>query len=125
MQHIPTAVAVATHRQKVERLVADLRKQGVSRHTVAPPLFRLLWALGLAVPPPLFLGPVTLTLLMGGFFGAVWGALMWLLLWHLPLGRVVASAALAGLIFGLLMAAYYRWKAAQLRLPPWGRYPGA
>ena len=47
------------------------------------------------------------------------------LLWHLPLGRAAASSAVAGLIFGLIMAAYFRWKAAQLRLPPWGSYPGA
>jgi hypothetical protein len=61
------------HRQKVERLVADLRQRGVSPYTVAPPLFRLAWALGLAVPPPLFLGFGPLALLMGGFFGAFWG----------------------------------------------------
>jgi hypothetical protein len=117
-----------THQQKVEHLIADLRKQGVSPYTVAPPLFRLLWAMGFDVPPPFFLGFLTLTLLMGAFFGILWGACMWLLqwqAWHMPVELAVMTSAGAGLAFGLSMAAYYRWKAARLRLPPWESYPGA
>ncbi len=120
--------ADTAHRQKVERLVADLRKQGVSRYTAAPPLFRLLWALGLAVPPPLFLGPRPLALLLGAFFGTFWGAFMWQFQWqasHTPPGLAVLTAACAGLAFGLGMAGYYRWKAARLRLPPWESYAEA
>jgi hypothetical protein len=125
---MPAEINGMTHRQKVERLIADLRKQGVSPYTVAPPLFRLLWALGLEVPPPFFLGFITLTLLMGAFFGILWGALMWLLqweAWHMPLELAVMASAVAGLLFGPSMAGYYRWKAARLRLPPWESYPGA
>src|SRR5690349_21274408 len=115
-----------THQQKVDLLIADLREQGVSPFTTAPPLFRLLWALGLDVPPPLFLGFLTLTLVMGTFFGGVWGALMWLLEWGLrvPGAMTVPTAAAAGLFFGLSMAAYFRWKAARLGLPRWESYPG-
>jgi hypothetical protein len=74
------------HRQKVERLIEELSQQGMGYYTVAPPLFWLLWALGLEVPPPLFLGFRKLTLLMGTFFGVLWGALwgvgMWLWAWQ-------------------------------------------
>jgi hypothetical protein len=74
-----------THRRKVERLVEEAGRQGMSLHTVAPPLFRLLWALGLEVPPPLFLGFRKLTLLIGTGFGVLWGPLwgvgMWLWVW--------------------------------------------
>jgi hypothetical protein len=45
--------------------------------------------------------------------------------WHMPAGLTVLASACAGLVFGLGMAAYYRWKAARLRLPPWESYPGA
>jgi hypothetical protein len=115
-----------THRQKVKRLIADLRKQGMSPYTVAPPLFRLLWALGFKVPPPLFLGFLTLTLLTGASFGILWGVVMWQLqwqAWHVPLGLKVIIATGVGLMFGLYMATYFRWKAKHLRLPPWDSYP--
>jgi hypothetical protein len=124
---MPDGMNGMTHRQKVEHLISDLRKQGVSPSTVAPPFFRLLWTLGLDVPPPFFLGFLTLTLLMGAFFGTLWGVFMWLLLWqawHVPLEVVIMTSAGTGLFFGLSMAGYYRWKAARLRLPPWESYPG-
>src|SRR5262245_37698219 len=105
-----------THRQKVERLVQELRQQGVSPYTTAPPLFRLLWALGVPVPPPFFIGFLPLTLLMGVPFGVLWGAAMWLLQWQsrLPAEAAALTAAAAGLFFGLGMAGYVRWKAARL-----------
>jgi len=124
---MPAGINGTTHRQKVERLIADLRKQDVSPYTVAPPLFRLLWALGLFIPPPIFLGFLPLTLLMGAFFGILWGVFMWLLQWqswHMSLELAVATSAAAGLLFGLSMAGYYRRKATKLRLPPWEIYPG-
>ena len=57
------------HRQKVQRLIEELGQQGVGSYTVAPPLFRLLWALGLETPPPFFLGFAKLAALMGITFG--------------------------------------------------------
>jgi hypothetical protein len=128
MRRTPTAASRADRRQKVKHLIADLRHRGVSPYTAAPPLFRLLWAMGLDVPPPLFLGFLPLTLLLGAFFGALWGGFMWLLLWralHMPLGVAALTSACDGLAFGLCMAWYYRQKAERLRLPPWEDYPGA
>lgn len=114
-----------THRQKVDRLMNELGKKGVGKYTVAPPIFRLLWTLGLQVPPPFFLGFFALTLLMGAFFGVFWGGTMWLLQrqsGRLPVELAVIIAAGAGLCFGLAMATYYRWKAARLGLPTWESY---
>jgi hypothetical protein len=64
-----------THRQKVERLLAELGQRGVGSYAVARPLFRLLWALGLEIPPAFFLGSRQLTLLMGTTFGVLFGPL--------------------------------------------------
>jgi hypothetical protein len=58
------------HRQRVERLIEELGQQGMGYYTVAPPLFWLLWALGLEIPTPLFLGFRKLTLLMGTFLAS-------------------------------------------------------
>jgi hypothetical protein len=125
-----------THRQKVDHLIEELGKQGVSSDTAAPPLFRLFWKLGLEFPPPLFLRFGNLALVMGTCFGILeiplWVVLMCLSLWpgELPLvmafGQSVVAAVLAGAAYGLVMAWYLRSKAAQLGLPSsWEDYPEA
>jgi hypothetical protein len=123
-----------THRQKVDHLIAELGQQGVSSHTVAPPLLRLLWALGLSVPPHPFVGFRQLTLLYGIPFGVLWGVGMWLWVWQgLGLAGLIVGVpgtVLAGLLFGLVMAGFSRWMAARLRaryrLPSsWEDYPQA
>lgn len=115
-----------THREKVDHLIAELGEQGMNPYTVAPPMFRLLWALGLRVRPPLFMGFFTIALFGGFFFGFFWGLFMWLIQWSwwkAPVELAVFASAAAGLLFGVTMAAYYRWKARRLRLPKWEDYP--
>jgi hypothetical protein len=85
--------------------------------TAAPPLFRLLWAVGVPVPPPHFCrGPLLFA------FSAVWfGSVMGLLLWlggHRP-SAVLSDASLVGAAFGAVMTFYYRGKARRLGLPEW------
>jgi hypothetical protein len=115
------------HRQKVDHLLDDLSRRGIGRYTTAPPIYRMLWAAGLEVPPPHFSGFWTLTLFMGVVFGVLWGVLMWLIHWRqegMPVAAGVVTSLLAGLGFGLIMAAYYRWRARKLALPRWEDYPG-
>ena len=115
-----------THEQKVERLIAEMKQKGLNPYTVAPPLFRLFWKLGWNVKPPLFMSFVSITLMMGVLFGALWGVGMWLLQWRdrpSPWGQTIGIPAAAGLMFGLSMATYYRWKAKKLGLSDWSNYP--
>lgn len=115
-----------THREKVDRLLSDLAQRGVGRYTAAPPLYRLLWRLGIEVPPPFFASFRSLALLMGVLFGVAWGLFMWLLVWrpdHVPPALAAATALIAGTLFGVIMAAYYRWRASKLALPRWEDYP--
>jgi hypothetical protein len=115
-----------THKEKVDHLVDDLAKRGVGKYTAAPPLYRLLWRLGIEIPPPHFAGFWPLAIVMGVFFGVSWGLLMWFFLWrddNMPLAIAIAASLLAGALFGVTMAAYYRWRAKKLALPPWDDYP--
>ena len=98
---------------------------GVRRREAAPPLFHWLWALGLPVPPPLFLGAAALFLLLGGSFAALFGAAMALVAWVLPnwaLANVAATVACTGAFYGFSVAALYRRKARRLGLGRWEAY---
>ena len=98
----------------------DLRAVGVKWHRIAPPAWRLLWLLGLRIPPPLFMrfGPLLLTLfapfaiLVAGFF--------------VPLGpentQLLLYVLAGGLVFGALQAWRFRSAAGRLGLPLWKSY---
>jgi uncharacterized membrane protein YfcA len=77
------------------------------------------------MPPPLSMRFGTLASIFGVFFGVSWGALMWLWRgrseWSSLLGLAVGSTV-AGLLFGLWMARYYKRRAQDLGLPSWEEY---
>jgi hypothetical protein len=113
------------HDKKVDLVIAELAARGISKAAIAPPLFRLAWKLGIPIPPPHFLSFGALAVVMGTFFGVLWGIFMWLVFWSdQGLGSVAALIAslAAGALFGIAMAFYYRWKARQLGLPGWHDY---
>ena len=113
--------------QRLQRALAMLDGKGLPRGTSAPLLYRLLWKLGFRVPPPLMMGLVPNALLMGGFFGPVWGLLMWLMLWRrsqMPVGMVLQAMVLAGVLFGLSMGMYGRWIAGRHGIPHWRDFQG-
>ncbi len=62
-----------THQRKVDAYRKLMDARGVGRSTAVPPLWELLWRLGLHVPPPLFMGFVPLSVLMGSGFGTLFG----------------------------------------------------
>jgi hypothetical protein len=117
-----------THREKVEHFIRDMQGRGVGPSTSAPPLFRLLWGLGLEVAPPLFWGFWPAFLVTGLPFAVGWGSGMWCCL-GFPSGNMLALHAVVslftGLAFGACMAAFVRWTARRYNLPPWDRYPAA
>ncbi len=114
------------HDDKVEYMKRDLAIRGIGAWTTAPPLFRVLWAMGLEIPPPLFLSFVALVLLAGCFTAAIISLLMFVFLdWsgHDPKLGVAISAGF-GLLGGFKWAVYYRRQAAAMELPAWQDYPG-
>jgi hypothetical protein len=117
-----------THHEKLQQMYRHMEILGVSKSTAAPPAWRLLWRLGIEVPPPLFMPFVPGALTMSAFFGLCWGLAMWGILWArqgMPLGIMGVTALTAGLLFGFFMAAYFRHLARKHRLPSWAEYTGA
>ncbi|WP_374603102.1 DUF6404 family protein [Arenimonas sp.] len=115
------------HYEKVDAMQRHLVPLGLSPYTLAPPAWRLMWKAGLQTPPPLFLGFLPLALGMGLFFAIGWGLMMWVLMWWregMTIAATVAVALLAGVVFGVVMAGYYRHHAKKHRLPTWSTYRG-
>ena len=106
-----------------------LEQTGIRRSNYCPPLLRLLWRLGMEVPPPHFAGFLPTALLTGSFFALAWGGIMWLLFWRsIPMSGSVmlTTAVLGGVFFGLAMAAYYAHGRGKHGLPDWqSLHPGA
>lgn len=118
-QRIVVEPDAATHRSKVDSHIAEVGELGIPAYVAAPPPFELMWAMGLAIPPPLFLGFLPTMLIAGIPFAIVWtfpSALM-----ARPTIALVL-AAWGGLIFGAIVAAYYRHKSRDLALPAWEDY---
>lgn len=104
------------------RALELLRGTGMRESNYLPPALKLLWRLGVPVPPPHFAGFGAVTLASGLFFGLGWGAVMWWWQWERQ-GMSLTAAALtalgAGVCFGLCMAAYYAFGRRKHGLPTW------
>ena|SRR2546421_387366 len=106
--------------QKLSAALALLASTGIWSGNYAPPLHRLLWKLGARVPPPHFLSFTANFVSAGVWFGVFWGLAMWLTVCsHQGLSRLAAAALFAGVLFGLCMAAYYRYGARKYGIPLW------
>lgn len=111
---------------RIETALAHLAATGITKSNYAPPLFRILWRMGVHVRPPHFANFISNFLLMGSWFGFAWGMIMWLFVWR-GAGKspyaAAAGALMAGAMFGLCMAAYYRYGARKYKLPEWSQIP--
>jgi hypothetical protein len=114
-----------THQERVALAIGNLVSRGIPKSAAAPLLFRLAWKLGMPIRPPHYLAFGEIALLMGSPFAIFWGTLMWFTTWRKQDGSVIAAivaSAAAGILFGISMAAYYRWRSNKLQLPAWSEY---
>ena len=115
-----------THDRKVETYKQAMAVRGVGESTAAPPLWNLLWSCGLHVPPPPFMSFVSLFMLTGALFGPLFAAGALIIgnrgLRTMSLGEAGVLALIAGAVFGLAMASYYRHLGHKHRLGSWSAF---
>ena len=114
-----------THREKVACFKKLLQDRGYWKSNAIPPMWWLVWQLGFELPPPYFL-PFPIAAIAAGLpFAVIWGVFMRWTVWadEMSLGAVAMGAAIAGSVFGLVMAAIWRQKANGLGLPSWDKFP--
>jgi hypothetical protein len=108
--------------QKRESAINYLVKLGIWKSNAAPHLIKLLWRLGLNVPPPHFGSFFRNALCLGVPFGIFYSFFMWLFMWRsMGMGatRLLITAALSATLFGLLMASYYLYCQRKFKIPQW------
>ena len=110
-----------------DKALAVLAESGIWPSNYAPLLLKLLWKLGLKVPPPHFVRFWHVAVVYGVWFACTWGLLMWCALWMrqgMPIAVAITSAGCAGALFGISMAAYYAYGRRKYRLPTWASLVG-
>jgi hypothetical protein len=114
-----------THAEKVACFEKLVRDRGYWVSNAIPPVWRLLWRWGYKTPPPCFLSFPVAALSAGIAFAIVYGIFMWLVVWpaNVALTRALTSSTIAGILYGLAMATYWRIRAKQLELPAWDDFP--
>lgn len=111
-----------SYEDRVARAMAELHASSINSLNYAPPMFRIARRLGMRPRPPHYMSFTRAAVLLGPAFGVLWGTLMWFVQWQgTDMAPVVAmaSSVLAGVLFGLLMAGYYRWAGSQAGLTKW------
>lgn len=111
-----------TFDEKKERALALMAEKKMWRCNYAPPFLRLLWRLGVQIPPPPFMSFWLNVLCFGGFFGTIWGLFMWFTTWKSECYSVLMALQTSlqvGLPFGLMMALYHYWRKRVNKLPDW------
>ena len=111
---------------KIDRLIANMAAAGIPKGDAFPPLWRVLWIVGVKLPPPLFLGFFPIALVFGGYFGLGFAFITWLLQGVGFLGVPAFPPSLYGLLtgipFGLYMASQYRDLAEKHNLGTWSEF---
>lgn len=111
-----------SYEDRLGRAMAQLEASSIISLNYAPPMFRLARKLGLRPRPPHYMSFTRAVLLLGPAFGVMWGVLMWFVSWRasdLPVAVALLASLLAGALFGLAMAGYYRWAGSQAGLSKW------
>jgi hypothetical protein len=115
-----TLQASEDHDRKLTAAFAQMADAGLQPSHFNPLGDRLLRKLGCRLRPPHYRHPFMNAAAMGLWFACLWGAGMWIFIWHdRPVLMLAAVALLAGGLFGVIMA----WLIARARdradLTPW------
>lgn len=107
---------------KYRKAIEELQASKIWRANQDQPLNKLYRKIGLNVPPPHYAAFGHVFLAHGVFF-----LIAWIVLWSLnpfqwpgvSFGFIVGTGLLGGLIYSVIMAAYYRWDRKRHNLTPW------
>ncbi|WP_437357683.1 DUF6404 family protein [Inquilinus limosus] len=113
---------MSTFEEKLTNAESLIAAKKIPQHKAIPSIYRLLWRIGVKVPPPHFATLWQNICLEGVPFGVIWGFFIWLILWRNDeryAWAIVLAPAVAGFLFGTIMASRYRSEARTHAFPRW------
>jgi hypothetical protein len=115
-----------THSRKIEEYKRQMAEKGIGSATACPPLWLFMWSIGVRIPPPLYMGFLSLTIFSGTFFGVLFGVIAWYMgnKGHrtMSLNEACYVALATGAFFGLSVAWFSRRLARKHRLGSWAAF---
>lgn len=108
--------------ERKDAAIKELKRSSIRPLNYTSPIQILLWKLGLKIRPAHYNSFLCNVILMGLWFAVVWGPLMWLLEWRtmsISVPSAIGLSAIAGALFGIGMAIYYKWSARKHGLSKW------
>ena len=112
--------------KRKEAAMQELKESGIRKSNGIPPALLIFWKLGIRVRPPHYNSFLKNALSAGFWFAVLFGVLMWFLQWRsmgFGVSGAVATASVAGIFFGVIMAAHYKSSARRHRLSNWADLP--
>lgn len=117
---------------QIQEYVDALIRQGVKAYSAAPPVYRVLWRMGISITPPysqaliinflffalalFFIVSIILTI----FTFLFWGFTNWSRILPILTKPTFYPGILGGgLIFGLIMASYVKYRGRNVKVPKW------
>jgi uncharacterized membrane protein YagU involved in acid resistance len=107
---------------KLEAAQKELTEANIWKSNHNPPISVLLRKIGFNIRPFHYCSFKSNFLTASLWFGVVWGFLMWFTSWkndNMPFQVALFTSLLAGLLFGLFMALYYKRSAKKNNLSDW------
>ena len=111
-----------SYEEKLKLAMDELSATKLSKSSRNPLMMKLLGSMGFKVRPPHYSAFAINLLTLGCFFGGSWGLFMYIFIWlpqNYPIAICILASLGAGLFFGLIMAAYYKFGAHKYKLTAW------
>ncbi|HBR6924824.1 TPA: hypothetical protein MEF31_005389 [Klebsiella pneumoniae] len=105
-----------------QKALAIMASRKMWKSNYAPLLIRLLWRLGINIPPLPFAPFWQVFVVMTGYFSPGYGLWMYWTVWRaqgMPLLFACEISLIAGVLFGLTMALFHLWRRKVNKLPDW------
>ncbi len=94
--------------EKREYFIRDMLDRGEKKSGISPLIYRLLWKIGVNIPPPLFASFLQHTLVAGIFGATFWGLVMWFMMWLTIWRENIFTVIAGGLFYGLFLTLVVR-----------------